>query len=177
MIEKKKIKFNIISILTFVCLLLFSFKDNLLTSNFSRIANKSIKDYLLFFIISLLFGVMMFFVLNKQHLHKLKYLGLISLIVGGIVPYNYLDTNALSSNLHLIGAYLSICVILVCLLTSIYYFGVHHKKIADILFGLVVFDALIVLYLYGNYGFINSLAELIYLLFVIILEAIIYNVL
>lgn len=176
MIEKKKL-INILTIINFIVLILFAIKDNLLSSNLSRIANMTLLNYIEFIIVSLLFGYDMFLMLKRLNQNRLAYIGFISLLIGGIVPYNYLNTLAFSSNLHLISGLLSIIIIFIIELLFINHLGVINNKYKNLLLSGLVIVAFITLFLYGKYRFMNSLNELIYLCFVLKSISVINNVL
>lgn len=176
MIQRNKKFFNTLSIISTVSIALFSLKDNLLSSNLSRIANATREGYFYFLLICLIYGLVMFLTLRRIGLGKLSYVGLISLLIGGIVPYNYKNSNSLSSNLHLIGGLLSIILILICLIYSISKFSTKNIKLAKIfIYGLIIVS-MITVYLMSKYGFMNSLNELIYLEYSIVIMTTIFNV-
>ena len=175
MTKQNKKFFNLLSIFTLIYLFIYSFKDNLFTSNLSRIANKSNIDYLLFLVLSNLFGICYYVSLKTQHLNKLAYVGFISLLIGGVVPYNYQDTGAFSSNLHLVCAYLSIGLILICEIYSIFYFERINSKINKVFKLLLLITALLAIYQYGTYLFINTFVELVYVSVVLVSQVVIVN--
>lgn len=175
MTKLNKKHYYFLSVSTLIYLLIYSFRDNLFTSNLSRIANHSIKDYLLFLVLAILFGVLLFVSLRIQHLNKLSFIGLISLLVGGIVPYDYKNVGSFSSNLHLILAYLSIFLILICELYSLFYFERINKRFNSAFKWCLLIIALLGIYQYGSYLFINTFVELVYTSFVLISQMIIVN--
>lgn len=172
-----KLKFNLISIITLIFLIYYVLKDNLLTTNISRIANRSSIDYFLFIILSILFGITIYKALRRVAYLNLSYLGILSLFIGGIVPYNYLEVSSFNSNLHLILALSSIIIILILELLIINRFKLVKLKLANYLYYGLIIVAIITLYLYSKYDFMNSLNELIYLGYVLIINVIVYNVL
>lgn len=173
--KRRLLTFNILSILVFIYLVIFSFKGDLLTSNLSRNANVSNKDYILFIVLCILFGILMFISLRVQHLYKLSYIGFISLLIGGIVKYNYLDSNAFSSNLHLVCAYLSVGLLLICELYSVFFFERINHKLNNIFKWGLFLIALLTLWEFGTNLYINSLVELVYVGFIIISQTLIVN--
>ena len=174
-IEKKLIK--ILTFLNLILLILFSLKDDLLTSNLSRIANASKLNYIEFIIISLLYGLEMYLILKRINMNKLAYFGLPSLLIGGVVPYNYLNTTAFTSNLHLICGLVSIIIIFIFELLFINNLNMNFNKYRKLLFFGLAIVGFITLYLYGRFGFMNSLNELIYLCFVLKSVYVVNNVL
>lgn len=168
MTRKNKTIIIILCVINVVSLLLFSLKNNLLSSNLSRIANQSKEDYFLFILISLFYGFMLFLLFIDMQLKKYAFLSLFSLLIGGIIPYNYLDTLAISSNLHLIGGFFSIVALLILYIQILNKLNILNIKFSNFLkIGLIIV-CLIFAYLYGKYGFINSLSELSYLYLIII---------
>lgn len=163
MTRKTIIKF--LSIINIVLLIIFSLKDNLFYSNLSRIANSEDYLYFIFLFISLLFGINLYLYIKDIN-SKVAYIGLISLLVGSITPYNYLDSNALTSNIHIIGGFLSILLILVYEIYIIVYLKSINNNAYKLVFYSLLIIGFITIYLYGKYGFMNSLNELIYLVFV-----------
>lgn len=177
MIKSNKVKFNIISIITLIFLTYYSFKDNLLTTNMSRIANSSSIDYLLFIILSILFGIVIYKSLRRVAYTNIAYFGILSLFIGGIVPYDYTKPGELTSNLHLVFALGSIIIILVFEVMIINRFRLVNIKLANYLYMGLLIIACITVYLYGKYELMNSLNELIYLGYIIISQMVIYNIL
>lgn len=173
--NKKLMLFNLLSIIVLIYLIIFSFKGDLFTSNLSRNANVSNKEYLLFVLLCILFGIFMFISLRIQHLNKLSYIGFVSLLIGGIVKYNYLDTNAFSSNLHLVCAYISIGLLLVIELYSIFFFERINHTLNKIFKWSMFLIAMLTLYEFGTNLYINSLVELVYIGFIIISQTLIVN--
>ena len=168
MTKRNKTNYIILCLVTLVYLFIFSFQNNLFTSNLSRIANSTKKGYFSFLVLCILFGLVMYFSFKKMGQNKLAYVGLISLLIGGIIPYDYLQTNSLFSNLHLIGSYISLGLILILELASMFYFENIKPSINRIFKYCLFAIACLAIYQYGTYLFINGFIELIYLSFVII---------
>ena len=174
--NKRLIKlYNILAIANFLLLIYCSFSNDVFNSNLSRNANYSANNYIVFIILCILFGLFMFISLKVQNFNKLAYIGFISLLIGGVVPYNYLNTNAISSNLHLICAYLSVGLILICDLYSVFYFERINTKLNKVFKYLMVIIAALAIYQYGTYLYINTFIELIYVGFTIIAQTLIVN--
>lgn len=166
---------NILSLIVFIYLIVFSFKANIFSTNLSRVANSSSTNYFSFLLLCFLFGLFMFNSLRIQHLNRIAYVGLFSLLIGGITPYNYIDTNSFFSNVHLIGGYLSIGFILICELYSLFYYERINKKVNYVFKICLIAIAGIAIYQYGTYLYINTFVELIYVGFVLISQTIILN--
>lgn len=175
MIKNKRLSYIAFALIVIASLIVYSLKDSLLDSNFSRIANKTIFNYLSLFLISCLYGLCLFISLKTQHFRRLKYLGLISMLIGAIIPYNYLEVNSFNSNLHFLFAIISCASTLLIAYLSINRFSYIFPKIGKILFACFIIVIGIGIYLYGKYMFVNSLNELILLIFVLISQMIIYN--
>lgn len=174
MIQNKTL--SILTIINILFINIFASKDNLLSSNLSRIANNSVRDYLLFLLICFLFGVNEYLILKRYNLKKLYILGFLSLLIGAVTPYNYLNTRALSSDIHLIFGFVSIIFILIVELSLIIYIRNINIILSNILLYGLAIVALITLYFYGAYGFMNGLNELIYLDYILLSQLVINNV-
>ena len=175
MIQKKK-TYNLTTILTIVYLFLYTFKADLLESNLSRIANQSVINYLLLIVLCVLYGIVIDSSLKKQAFSFLfVVLGSISMLIGAIVPYNYLKVNSLNSNLHLGFAIISCILTIFIEYLSLSKFQVLIPKKGKILmFGFIIVVG-IGIYLYGKYMFVNGLNELILLSYVLISQMLIFN--
>ncbi|MDO5439937.1 MAG: UDP-N-acetylmuramoyl-L-alanine--D-glutamate ligase [Erysipelotrichaceae bacterium] len=167
--------FNILAIITLALLVYTSLSNDLLTSNLSRNANYSIIAYVVFITLCILFGIMMFISLKAQGFNKLAYLGLVSLLIGGIIPYNYLDSLSINSNLHLICAYISVGLTFVLEITSLYFYERINKKVNRVFKLCLFIIGLYVIYQFGSYLYINTVVELSYLGFIIVSQMIIVN--
>lgn len=173
---QKKITYNLTTVFTLVYLFVYTFKGDLLESNLSRIANQSVTNYVLLIVLCVLYGILIYSGLKKQAFNPvLLFLGFISMLIGAIIPYNYLMVNSFNSNLHL-GFAIASCVLTIFIeYLSLSKFQIIIPKIGKILmFGFIIVVG-IGIYLYGKYMFVNGLNELILLSYVLFSQMIIYN--
>lgn len=173
---QRKTSYNLLTIITTVYLFLYTFKGDLFKSNLSRIANENVCNYVLLIILCLLYGTLLYSSLKRQTFTK-PYLvmAFISMLVGAIVPYDYLKVNSFNSNLHLGFAIISCMSTLLIEFISLYQFKIIKPKIGNyLMFGFIIVVG-IGIYLYGKYMFVNGLNELILLTFVLTSQMIIFN--
>jgi len=150
-------------------------RGDLLLSNLSRISNSDNTLFVVLLIGSLLLGIVTFRALRRTAYVNLAYFGVLSMFIGCVVPYNYLDQAALTSNLHLIFAYISMAFILVLNVLILLRCKLVKPKLARVLFVCLAIVVGIEAYLYGTYLFMNSLGEVIFLTYVVVSETIVYN--
>ena len=173
---QKKLTYNLTTFITLVYLFLYTFKGDLLESNLSRIANQSVINYVLLIALCILYGILLYSGLKKQLFNKVfLYLSFISMLIGAIIPYNYLKVNSFNSNLHLGFAIVSCTLTIFIEYLSLSKFQILIPKIGKtLMFGFIIVVG-IGIYLYGKYMFVNGLNELILLSYVLLSQMIIFN--
>lgn len=170
----RKRVYDVLFIIDSVFLLSFIFSDKLLSSNLSRVFNSNLKAYFLLNLFSLTYGINLYLVCVRRNLHRIKYLALLSPVIASIIRYNPAYPNALSSNMHLLCAYIS--CILITLIEMIILFRYNLElKMRRILINVYIIIFVFSLYLYIDQLFVSLLNEIIYLEAILIINLVIMH--
>ena len=161
MTTRKRV-YDVLFIIDSIFLLSFIFSDKLLSSNLSRVFNSDLKAYFLLNLFSFSYGINLFLVCEKRKLHRIKYLALTAPLIASVIRYNPLFPNALSSNMHLLSAYVSCIMIAVIELIILFRYNLN-LKMRRFLINVYIIVFAFCLYLYIDHMFVNLLNEIIYL--------------
>lgn len=170
---RNKIIYSILTTISFILLVFYSIRD-LLETNLSRIANYSMKDYFLLMTILLFIGISTYIILKKLNYRKYSLIGLFIIIIGAIIPYNYLDEASFSCTLHTILAYVSFVAIMLVIIMIGIRLRIYNKRKYYFMCIIFMIVCAINLYEFGKYGFVNTLMELTYIGYLLLMQIVTY---
>lgn len=169
---KKKL-YNLCFILDLIFLLSCLFVKELFSSNLSRLFNRNIYTYLFINLFSISYGYCLYYAADKLY-SRISFLAFIAPIIGSIIRYNPAFPNALSSNIHLLSAYISVILIGLIELLILRYF-ILNLKLRNFLRNVYIIIFGICLYLYIDQMFVSLFSEILFLMVILLINYILIN--